>query len=196
MIIIRSLNLLKGFEMRTVFFSFFILISSFLSAEEVHEFRGKHMVANYLGCDPQAIADEKALMQVMLDAVEKCGAQILNHNAYVFPGNGLTMTILLSESHASLHTYPEHGKCFVDLFTCGDKCNHEVFNDVLKAYLKPRTVIEKVLVRDDEIKERNATDMANARIISFAAASLLLLYAMVRFKRRKSETEIQKLEVS
>ncbi|MBS0648059.1 MAG: adenosylmethionine decarboxylase [Verrucomicrobia bacterium] len=195
MIIIRSLNLLKGFEMRAVFFSFFILFFSFLSAEEVHEFRGKHMVANYLGCDSGAIADEKALTQVMLTAVEKCGAQILNHNSYVFPGHGLTMTILLSESHASLHTYPEHGKCFVDLFTCGDKCDHEVFNEVLKAYLKPQTVVAKVLGRDDEIKERNAPDMGHAKIISFAAASLLLLYAMVRFKRRKTENEVQEIKV-
>jgi S-adenosylmethionine/arginine decarboxylase-like enzyme len=63
------------------------------------------------------------------------------------------MTITLSESHASIHTYPEHGKCFVDLFTCGDKCDHEVFNDALKAYLQPKKVAEMVLARDDEIKE-------------------------------------------
>jgi S-adenosylmethionine decarboxylase len=63
------------------------------------------------------------------------------------------MTILLSESHASIHTYPEHGKCFVDLFTCGDKCDHNVFNEVMQEYLKPRKVAEIVLVRDDEIKE-------------------------------------------
>ena len=63
------------------------------------------------------------------------------------------MTILLSESHASIHTYPEHGKCFIDLFTCGDKCNHEEFNETVKAYLKPKKVAEMVLVRDDEIKQ-------------------------------------------
>jgi S-adenosylmethionine decarboxylase len=140
--------------MKTVFFCFLTLISCCLFADtEIYEFRGKHLVTNYLDCDPEALADEKALLQVMLAAVEKCGAQILHHNSYVFPGHGLTMTILLSESHASIHTYPEHGKCFIDLFTCGDKCNHEVFNETVKAYLKPKKVAETVLVRDDEIKE-------------------------------------------
>lgn len=139
--------------MKTVLFCFFILLFPYLSAEEEHDFRGKHMVADYLHCDPQAISDEQALMKVMLAAVEKCGAQILSHNFFIFPGHGLTMTILLSESHASIHTYPEHGKCFVDLFTCGEKCDHEVFNDALKSYLQPKKVAEMVLARDDEIKE-------------------------------------------
>jgi len=143
--------------MKTVLFCLFVLIFPCLTPlsaeEESHDFRGKHLVADYLDCDPEAIADEEALMGVMLEAVQKCGAQVLNHNFFVFPGHGLTMTILLSESHASIHTYPEHGKCFVDLFTCGDKCNNNAFNEALKAYLKPKRVVDMVLVRDDEIKE-------------------------------------------
>ncbi len=147
--------------MKTVLFCFFALIFPVfvpLSAEEeVHEFRGKHLVADYLECDVDALVDETKLMQVMLEAVQKCGAQILKHNYFIFPGHGLTMTILLSESHASIHTYPEHGKCFVDLFTCGDKCDHTVFNDCIQAYLKPKKVSEMVLVRDDEINQMKGT---------------------------------------
>ena len=143
--------------MKTAVFCFLAVFSSYFAPlaadEEIHEFRGKHMVADYLECDKSALSDESRLIQVMLEAVQRCGAQILNHNFYIFPGHGLTMTILLSESHASIHTYPEHGKCFVDLFTCGDKCDHTVFNAVMQAYLKPKKVAEMVLVRDDEIKE-------------------------------------------
>jgi S-adenosylmethionine decarboxylase len=63
------------------------------------------------------------------------------------------MTILLSESHASIHTYPEHGKCFVDLFTCGDSCSNHIFNEELQKYLKPKKVAAMVLIRDDNITE-------------------------------------------
>lgn len=143
--------------MKTVLFCFFSLLFPFITSlsadEEVHEFRGKHLVADYLDCDLEALSDEDALMQVMIAAVKKCGAQVLNQNYFIFPGHGLTMTILLSESHASIHTYPEHGKCFVDLFTCGDKCNNHIFNEALKEYLKPKKIAAMVLVRDDEITE-------------------------------------------
>jgi S-adenosylmethionine decarboxylase proenzyme len=143
--------------MRTVLFCFFSLLFPFIAPlsadEEVHDFRGKHLVADYLDCDVEALSDEDALMQVMIAAVKKCGAQVLNQSYFIFPGHGLTMTILLSESHASIHTYPEHGKCFVDLFTCGDKCNNHIFNEALKEYLKPKKIAAMVLVRDDEITE-------------------------------------------
>ena len=53
--------------MKAVFFCFFTLISCYLSADtEIYEFRGKHLVTNYLECSAEALADEKALMQVML----------------------------------------------------------------------------------------------------------------------------------
>ena len=110
-------------------------------------------MADYLDCDVEALSDEQMLMQVMIAAVKKCGAQVLSQNHFIFSGHGLTMTILLSESHASIHTYPEHGKCFVDLFTCGDNCNNHIFNEALKEYLKPKNVAAMVLVRDDNIIE-------------------------------------------
>ena len=141
--------------MKAVFFCVFISLFPCwvsLAAEEVHDFRGEHLVADYLDCDLEALSDEQTLMKVMLEAAEKCGAQVLNHNFFIFPGHGLTMTILLSESHASIHTYPEHGKCFVDLFTCGDKCKNQIFNDLLKAYLKPKKSVDMVLIRDDAIQ--------------------------------------------
>jgi S-adenosylmethionine decarboxylase len=38
-----------------------------------------------------------------------------------FEPQGVTVLALLSESHASIHTYPEVGSVFVDVFTCGTR---------------------------------------------------------------------------
>jgi S-adenosylmethionine decarboxylase len=145
----------QGFLMFKGWVAIFVFIgvvfSATLTAEDVHEFRGKHFLASYTECDADAINNEEMLMQIMLDAVEKSGAQILNYSSHVFPGHGVTMVILLSESHASIHTYPEYGACFVDLFTCGNRCSHIPFDEALQKYLKPKKVTEQVLVRDEEI---------------------------------------------
>jgi len=37
-----------------------------------------------------------------------------------FEHHGLTLIYTLSESHLSIHTWPEKGKCCIDLFTCGE----------------------------------------------------------------------------
>lgn len=123
------------------------LIASFGFAEEAYEFKGKHFIASYTGCDETALTNVEELIVAMKVAVEKSGATILDSSSYVFPGNGLTMAFLLSESHASIHTYPEHNACFIDLFTCGDICSYEEFHISLSSYLKPSHVNQKVLIR-------------------------------------------------
>src|SRR5678816_1390999 len=37
-----------------------------------------------------------------------------------FPGGGFSGVILLGESHAAIHTWPEHNKAWVELAVCGD----------------------------------------------------------------------------
>ena len=136
---------------RTVFF--LLTFTSFCFADEDHNFKGKHFIASYTGCDVSALTEVDSLIAAMKEAVKKSGATILDSSSYVFPGNGLTMVFLLSESHASIHTYPEYGSCFVDLFTCGDICSYEGFHESLSSYLKPTQVNQKVLIRHKGIDD-------------------------------------------
>jgi len=124
-----------------------------LFSQEIHEFEGKHFVASYLDCDSEALGNVEKMIQAMDFAVERSGATILNKTYHVFPPNGLTIVYLLSESHASLHTYPEFNACFVDLFTCGDHCTPEGFDAALRAYLKPKDVNARLFGRHQAIEE-------------------------------------------
>jgi S-adenosylmethionine decarboxylase len=144
--------------MRNTFIFFCFSLSSLLVAEEPIEipyaFKGVHFLVSYSDCDKKALEDVGALCAAMDQAVEHSGATILDSSKWVFPPNGLTMVYLLSESHASIHTYPEHGACFVDLFTCGDHCSSDKFDAALRAYLKPGRVHHRLLTRTEEIQEK------------------------------------------
>jgi S-adenosylmethionine decarboxylase proenzyme len=48
-----------------------------------------------------------------------------------FVPQGVTLLALLSESHASLHTYPEVGAVFLDVFTCGNRADPELATTLL-----------------------------------------------------------------
>lgn len=80
-----------------------------------------------MGCNQEALENLEALEKAMREATLASGATILETASRVFPPNGFTLIILVSESRASIHTYPECGACFVDLFTCGTRCSHEAF---------------------------------------------------------------------
>jgi S-adenosylmethionine decarboxylase len=138
--------------MARIFLIALLLLGKFVSAEE-YSFKGKHFVASYLECDLKALTDLDELIKAMDCAVRASGATILEKTPFVFPPNGLTIVYLLSESHASLHTYPEYGACFVDLFTCGDICSSENFDKALRAYLKPQRVSARLFLRHEDVEE-------------------------------------------
>ncbi len=81
--------------------------------------------------------DVPAVQEAMADGVVAAGATLLSSSSHIFPGGGFTIVLLLAESHASIHTYPEHGSCFIDLFTCGESCEAEAFEQLMRARLCP-----------------------------------------------------------
>jgi S-adenosylmethionine decarboxylase proenzyme len=63
---------------------------------------------------------------------------ILNDQVHHF-GNlegAFTSLYLLSESHLSIHTWPENNFVAVDIFTCGDCKTKNIVDDIV-SYLKP-----------------------------------------------------------
>ena len=72
----------------------------FWEKQRLCRFKGKHFIASYLECDPEALGNVEALLAYMEKAVIASGATLLSSAHHVFPPNGLTAVYLLSESHA------------------------------------------------------------------------------------------------
>jgi len=123
------------------------------TTERKFEFTGRHFIANYFGCDHAAICNHTGLVDAMRKGVDASGATLLKLIEHTFLPSGFTALLLLSESHASIHTYPECDACFVDLFTCGRLCVAEKFHSVLREYLRPSGHLQKILLRGDTIEE-------------------------------------------
>ncbi len=130
-----------------------LLFAFQLTAENDYELKGNHFLATYTNCDKEAIQDSSAIEKVMEEAIKKTGATIVPPNRRLdFQPQGTTALFLLTESHASIHTYPEHLACFVDLFTCGDHTDWKPFHEDLKAYFKTDAATYTVLERTHEVK--------------------------------------------
>jgi len=117
--------------------------------ERLYDFVGQHLLVSYTECDSQALRDISGLANAMRDAIKASGATLLNEVSHIFTNHGCTMLFLLSESHASIHTYPEHNSCFIDLFTCGYSCFPEKFDLALQKYLRPQGVDSRILRREN-----------------------------------------------
>lgn len=90
------------------------------SSSASHEPRGRHAFADLANCSAFNSRKKLDLERALRDACERQGAHVLGVYAFTFEPQGETVVAVLAESHASIHTYPEHRAAFVDAFTCGD----------------------------------------------------------------------------
>lgn len=63
--------------------------------------------------------NDKLIFNAMIQTCHKCKLTVMGSVKHEFHPYGLTAVVLLGESHMAVHTYPERGQIFVDVFTCG-----------------------------------------------------------------------------
>lgn len=81
---------------------------------------GRHAFVDGWEADPALLDDEGRMVEALLVACEDAGATPLHWWSHHFEPQGVTVVIALAESHASLHTSPEHGHYSADMYTCGE----------------------------------------------------------------------------
>lgn len=72
-------------------------------------------------------------------AVRESGLTVLDETYHAFAPHGFSCLLLLAESHASLHAWPEHGYIAVDLFTCNLEMDTQPLVETLKAAFGAQT---------------------------------------------------------
>jgi S-adenosylmethionine decarboxylase len=72
-------------------------------------------------CRLLAALTSDAVTAVFVDALTSAGATVVKSISHNFPGTGLTSVLILAESHAVLHTWPESGTVNIDIFSCSPR---------------------------------------------------------------------------
>ncbi len=107
---------------------------------------GKHYLLNLYGCSLSLLDNEFFLCDLLENAAEACGAHVLQTMSHQFTPQGVTAICLLSESHISIHTWPEKGEAAVDVFTCGDS-EPKIACDIIVEQLKAQDYTLEFVLR-------------------------------------------------
>lgn len=108
--------------------------------------RGTHIRADFWGIDPKLLNNLSVLMDWMVQAIQDAGATVLGDCSHKFTPQGVTLLLLLSESHMSIHSYPEAGFAALDCYTCGDHVDPMLAIDHMLVQLQPTYTI----IREEE----------------------------------------------
>ena len=79
---------------------------------------GEHFIFDLSNCNHETLMDSERAYSLFAQAVRDSGLTVVDEGFYKFSPHGFTCFLLLAESHASLHAWPEYGYCAIDLFTC------------------------------------------------------------------------------
>jgi len=79
---------------------------------------GEHFIFDLSDCNREILMDSEQAYSLFAQAVRESGLTVVDEGFYKFSPHGFTCFLLLSESHASLHAWPEYDYCAIDIFTC------------------------------------------------------------------------------
>lgn len=128
-----------------------IVTDDFLIESEGLLYAGNHLLIDLYGAKH---LDNVSYMEAAFRrAVEAAGATLLHLHVHHFgPGCGVSGVAVLSESHMSVHTWPERGYAAFDVFMCG-KAEPEKAISVFEAMFEPQKLVLRKEMRGDQIQE-------------------------------------------
>lgn len=98
---------------------------------------GTHILLEFWGA--RHLDDLQRAEKALTDAVRDCGANLLKVMLHKFTPGGLAGVAVLSESHISIHTWPEYGYAALDIFT-GSKVNPHAAIPALRKAFAPKRI--------------------------------------------------------
>lgn len=118
-------------------------IKEFCGREGDLKFAGIHLLAELW--KPRYLTDIDRIRDIIIKAVEACGATMLSIDLHVFsPNGGVSGIAVLQESHISIHTWPEYEYAALDLFVCGTINPHLALPVLREEFQPERLEVQEV----------------------------------------------------
>ena len=102
---------------------------------------GKHVFGSlYELGEQRAYSDAEWLESVVREAAKRANSTIIESRSWSIPGEkgGVSVIVLVDESHLAVHTWKEYNYATVAIYTCGEHTDPWKAWEYLLSVLKPR----------------------------------------------------------
>jgi len=90
--------------------------------KKIYLFEGRHVLADLYKVKID-LNNVEYLKKVLLGAIRKSNSIFEKFIVKRYKPRGLTIIAIIKESHFTIHTYPEHHGCNLDIFVCGKEAD-------------------------------------------------------------------------
>lgn len=93
---------------------------------------GTHVIAVCENCTNKDIFSAREMELLLIELATQTGFNIVKTASHQFRNpDAATVTAILTQSHITIHTWPEYNKATIDLFSCGAQKN---IDELLKLF--------------------------------------------------------------
>jgi S-adenosylmethionine decarboxylase len=92
---------------------------------------GRHVIAELWQCNIDKLNDVTFIERTFVNAALEAGAEVREVAFHKFAPQGVSGVVIISESHLTIHSFPEHGYASIDVYTCGDIIDPNVASDYI-----------------------------------------------------------------
>ena len=104
---------------------------------EEYESSGKHMICDFKGIQNTDLLNNGDELNTLLKKICKdYDFQILSEMQHNFQPIGCSILFLLSESHLSIHTFPEKNHMSFDIYTCRQYEDNKAYDEIYSLLIK------------------------------------------------------------
>ena len=113
--------------------------------------------ADLSGCAALPVLTVEEVSDLFMAALGRAGATIVEVVSHAFPRMGLTCVLILRESHAVLHTWPETGTINIDIFSCTTRLRSvQAINELGQSFGARHVSIQEIPRADGHGPRRDA----------------------------------------
>ena len=109
---------------------------------------GKHCLITIRNVPDAHVLDRFETLKPLFDEiVKKCALHVVSETGHQFEPIGATYIYVLSESHMSIHTYPETNSAYMDIFCCNLSFDQDKAYEIIKNFFRTEDLQTAVFYR-------------------------------------------------
>ena len=109
---------------------------------------GLHLIVNLYDISNVELLSYVDLCKPILNnIISELNLTVVNEAGHQFEPIGYTYAYVLSESHLTIHTYPEYNSCYIDIFCCNPEFNPVKAFELLKGLFNTSNGIHHIIKR-------------------------------------------------
>lgn len=99
-----------------------------------------HRTAQLWGVNKNILKNSEKLIKAALKVARDLNLTVVNQYLHKFEPQGLSLILIIAQSHLAIHTWPEFDYMHIDIVSCSEEADLSELTQIITGIFKPKRV--------------------------------------------------------